>query len=203
MAEDKEWTAEEDAKLKEMKAQNKTWKEIEGEMGRPKYQLQARFKQIKDTNDGGEADKKKDNGGDKADKKKDKGGEKADKKKDEGGIDKAGGGGEGNKQDKQEKKSKQEKKQEKKQATKEATGAKAASKSGSRRETKFTMQEWTTLQEDELFTFGELQLLTELVKRDQDLFWLRIAANFYDKTGRRVHPDDVREKFEQMDRLLG
>ena len=62
----------------------------------------------------------------------------------------------------------------------------------------FTMNEWQTLQEDSLFSFGELQCLSELIMRDQSQTWLRIAAAFYDKTGRRVHPEDIREKFESM-----
>ncbi|KAI7365396.1 hypothetical protein KC354_g4941 [Hortaea werneckii] len=65
-------------------------------------------------------------------------------------------------------------------------------------ETRFTLHEWLTLQSDSLFTISELQCLSEIIMRDQSQTWLRIASVFYDKTGRKVHPEDIREKFEQM-----
>jgi len=65
-------------------------------------------------------------------------------------------------------------------------------------EARFTLHEWQTLTEDSLFSLGELQCLSELAMRDQSQNWLRVAAKFYDKTGRRVHPEDIREKFEEM-----
>lgn len=34
--------------------------------------------------------------------------------------------------------------------------------------------------------------------RDQSQTWLRIASAFFDRTGRRVHPEEIREKFEEM-----
>lgn len=67
-----------------------------------------------------------------------------------------------------------------------------------RSEARFTMSEWMTLSEDELFTFQELQLLSRIIMRDPSQSWLRVASNFHDKTGRRIHPDDIREKFEAM-----
>jgi len=94
---------------------------------------------------------------------------------------------------------KENKKAEKKKE--KPASAKAASVAGSRRsngEARFTMKEWLTLQEDDLFSFGELQCLSELIMRDQSQTWLRIASSFYDKTGRKVHPEDIQEKFEQM-----
>ena len=188
----------------ELKAQNKSWNDIVAEMGRPKNQLQPRFKEL---NASGDANKKTDGGN--ANKKNDGGGND---KKNAAKDNKPGGGnpGEEKKDAEQPKKTKKEKKQEKKEAQeqeqkKAAPATATKSKAGSQREngeTKFTMQEWLTLQEDDLFSFGELQLLTELVTIDQNQTWLRIAARFYDKTGRRVHPEDIREKFEEMNNLL-
>ena len=60
------------------------------------------------------------------------------------------------------------------------------------------MGEWMTLQEDDLFSFGELQCLSELIMRDEAQRWFRISGAFFDKTGRRVHSEDIREKFEQI-----
>jgi hypothetical protein len=60
------------------------------------------------------------------------------------------------------------------------------------------MNDWLTLQEDDIFSFGELQCLSELIAKDLNQGWQRVAAKFFDLTGRRVHPDDVREKFESM-----
>ncbi|KAK4547269.1 hypothetical protein LTR36_000924 [Oleoguttula mirabilis] len=217
------WTAEEDARLKALKAENKSWKEIIEEMGRPKHELVARFKEIKDTDAGEEqkdgAGKK---GGEGGKKDKNKGGGGAN---DDGGGTKNDGEGKGKKNKKGDKQQQQtaeekkaaglkiaaEKKKEKEEAEKKAaaddkkktsqrsSGGKAASAAGSGKgEARFTMGEWMTLQEDSLFSFGELQCLSELIMRDQNQTWLRIAAAFYDKTGRRVHPDDIREKFEEM-----
>ena len=80
-----------------------------------------------------------------------------------------------------------------------AAPAKASSKHGS--EVRFTKGEWTTLMEDDMFSFGELQCISELLMQDERHRWLRVASRFTDKTGRRVHPDDIREKFEQMGKL--
>ena len=60
---------------------------------------------------------------------------------------------------------------------------------------RFTKSEWLTLQEDDIFSFGELQLLAELVAQYDAGRWQMVASRFFDKTGRRVHPQDVRDKF--------
>ncbi|KAK0913711.1 hypothetical protein LTR91_007696 [Friedmanniomyces endolithicus] len=65
-------------------------------------------------------------------------------------------------------------------------------------EARFTLHEWQTLTEDSLFSLGELQCLSELAMRDQSQNWERVAGKFYDKTGRRVHAHDIRDKFVQM-----
>ena len=115
-------------------------------------------------------------GGDGGAAKKDEGGKKNDDKKD----------------DKKDKKKDKQEKHNKKQP------AEDPSKVGNDGQARFTMGEWMTLQEDDLFSFGELQCLSELIMRDESQRWLRIAAAFFDRTGRRVHPEDVREKFEEM-----
>jgi hypothetical protein len=60
------------------------------------------------------------------------------------------------------------------------------------------MTDWLTLQEDDMFSFSELQCLSELIGKDLSQSWQRVAAKFFDLTGRRIHPDDVRDKFERM-----
>ncbi|KAL5319706.1 hypothetical protein ACEPPN_012762 [Leptodophora sp. 'Broadleaf-Isolate-01'] len=45
-----EWTSEQDSKLKEMKAQNKSWKEIASEIGVNPFLCKGRFKTIENTN---------------------------------------------------------------------------------------------------------------------------------------------------------
>lgn len=87
----------------------------------------------------------------------------------------------------------------KQKETSNGKGKQAASKAASNDgEARFTMNEWMTLQEDDLFSFGELQCLSELIAKDSGQSWLRIASAFYDTTGRRVHPDDIRDKFQQL-----
>jgi DUF1680 family protein len=53
--------------------------------------------------------------------------------------------------------------------------------------------------EDDIFSFGELQCLSELITQDGRQRWLRIASRFADRTGRRVHPEDIREKFAALE----
>nr|POE47694.1 hypothetical protein CFP56_01025 [Quercus suber] len=76
-----------------------------------------------------------------------------------------------------------------------------ASSSGS--EVRFTMDEWNALQNDELFSFDELQLLSDIMSRHENQTWSFVASRFFDATGRRVHPDDIREKFERMAHMGG
>lgn len=94
----------------------------------------------------------------------------------------------------------------KKEEYKKPASIKVPSKAGSvpgsvrstRSSVKFSIREWRTLQEDEFFTFEELQLLCQLIGKDGGRSWLRIASAFHDKTGRRVHTDDIREKFKAL-----
>jgi len=176
------FTAEDDKRLMEMKAVNASWKDIIAELGRPRDVLKDRYDHLKALQGGVEADKKQDGGNGKDEKhNKQEGNNKGGKK-----------GGKENKQDKGDKKSD------------EKPTAKAPSKVPSRtssRDVRFTGDEWKNLQEDDLFSFGELQCLTELIMRDDRQRWLRIASAFADWTGRRVHPEDIREKFEEIGRM--
>ncbi|GIZ40692.1 hypothetical protein CKM354_000402000 [Cercospora kikuchii] len=91
-------------------------------------------------------------------------------------------------------------------AKKPASVVKKSSKAGSvagsvrstRSSVKFSIREWRALQEDDFFSFDELQLLCQLIGKHGEASWLGIASAFHDKTGRRVHPDDIREKFEAI-----
>ncbi|TKA80153.1 hypothetical protein B0A49_00759 [Cryomyces minteri] len=60
---------------------------------------------------------------------------------------------------------------------------------------KFSLEEWKVLNEDDVFSFKELQLLAAIMFKDVDEQCMRVASRFFDKTGRRIHPHDVREKF--------
>jgi predicted CopG family antitoxin len=168
------FTDEDDATLKRMKDEKKSWNEIIEVLGRNKKVLQDRFKEI---NGGGGNDTKED------------------ENKDNG---KKGGNGNGEgKKDKFDNK-KESKKQDKKPEPAKPAAVKAGSVAGSNGQARFTMNEWMTLQEDDVFSFGELQCLSELMLRDERHRWTRLASAFYDKTGRRVHPDDIRDKFGEM-----
>lgn len=220
---DKEWTSDEDAKLKEMWAADKDWKDMSAEFHCGKNVIEARWKEI---GDGKEPAKQDSNN-----KKPDPNApwtEEDDKLLKELWENEAGWKELKNKlhrskpaiedrwreinkvddSEKPEAKAEKPKKEEpKKEEPKKASSAKAASvKAASvvskarshRSEARFTMGEWMSLQEDELFTFQELQLLSHIIMRDPSQSWLRVASSFHDKTGRRVHPDDIREKFEAM-----
>jgi len=189
------WTPEEDEKLKAAKAINKSWRIIAEEMGRAQHSLKARFKEINDTTGNDEA--KKDSDG------------KNDKEKQGGGNGNGGQGKQGkkgkkggdNQQNNNQNKEPDKKSASKKEEPKKPASNKPASKSGSVNnnfETRFTMTDWLTLQEDDMFSFGELQCLSELIGKDLSQSWQRVAAKFFDLTGRRIHPDDVRDKFENM-----
>ena len=176
-AADAPFTDDEDATLKRMKDEKKSWNEIIEVLGRNKKVLQDRFKEL---NGGG--------GGNDA---------KKDEKKDNANGKKGGNGDSEDKKDKPDNK-KESKKQDKKPSPAKPASAKAGSVAGSHGQARFTMNEWMTLQEDDVFSFAELQCLSELMLRDERHRWMRLASAFYDKTGRRVHPDDIREKFGDM-----
>jgi hypothetical protein len=183
---DAPFTTEDDETLKRMKAENKTWAQIIEGLGRSKHVLQARYKEIKD--DGGGNNTKLDEKKDNNKKGNNNGGET---KKDNATNNKK-------ENEKAEKADKKAEAAPAKPASAKAPSAKAPSVARSDGQARFTMQEWMTLQEDDVFSFGELQCLSELMLRDERQRWMRVASAFYDRTGRRVHPEDVREKFEEM-----
>lgn len=168
-------------------------------MGKPVNVLKQRWGAINPAKAGADGGVKSGGGGDGGDGKKNGGDKKNGNEQKDGGEKKA--------EEEPKKQSKAEKKAAKKEAAAEQqkaeenpegkppskSGGKPASKAGS--EARFTMNEWVTLQEDDLFSFGELQLLSELIAKYDTDRWQLIASRFFDKTGRRVHPDDVRDKF--------
>jgi hypothetical protein len=209
------WTAEQDKTLKTMKEDGKTWVQIATETGKAKHECQARWKEIRPAE--GETQGNKDDGG-----KKENGGggnggqqEKQNKGGDGQGQGKKGKKGKGgdnhhhNHHNNQHNNNKQEEKKDNKNhqnnqqnikpaSVKPSKPASAPPAANTNNEVRFTMTDWLTLQEDDIFSFGELQCLSELIAKDMNQGWQRVAAKFYDLTGRRVHPDDVREKFESM-----
>jgi len=179
---DADFTAEDDRKLMEMKAATKSWKDIIAELGRSKKVLKDRYDHLNALQGGGTADKKHEGGNDKIQKQNEQEGNNKGSKK----------GG------KENKKAKDDKKSEEKPSAKIPSNAPSETPS---RDVRFTGDEWKNLQEDDLFSFGELQCLTELIMRDDRQRWLRMASTFADRTGRRVHPEDIREKFEEFGRM--
>jgi hypothetical protein len=182
---DDPWTAEDDKQLIDLKTEGKTWAQIAEITGRPVHALKHHWKDInpdKQNNQNYKPEEKKDNNN----------------------------GSANNNEAEITKPTKAEKKAAKKAAkteagaptkpasVKAASAAKAASVTKSDGQARFTLGEWRTLQEDDVFSFGELQCLSELMLRDERQRWLRLASAFYDKTGRRVHSEDIREKFESM-----
>ncbi|EME49068.1 hypothetical protein DOTSEDRAFT_76495 [Dothistroma septosporum NZE10] len=183
-----DFTAEDDAKIKELLDAGKQYNEIAKALGRKiGKDFKDHVEQIKKQGDGQDAaaDKKENQGG-KKNKKKDKGGGDVNKKAEKTG---------------KEQENKVKSKEDKHAAEHSTRAGSVVSRRSHRSEAKFTMREWMTLQEDELFNFGELQLLTELINKNPDRSWLTIASLFMDKTGRRVHPDDIRDKFDEMARM--
>lgn len=221
--EDVPFTAEEDEKLKALKAEKgKSWRMIAEEMGRLQHVLKARWKEIDpDKQDiqakKDEVGKKDDAGGGKG--KGNQGGDgqgqgqgKKNKKGNKGGGDNQQNNNQNQNQNQNNNQKSNKKKndnnnetpqaapktEQKDKPKSEAKPASSKPKPTNNDETRFTLADWLTLQEDDIFSFGELQCLSELIGRDANQSWNRIAAKFFDLTGRRVHPDDVREKFERM-----
>jgi hypothetical protein len=194
------WTDEQDKTLKTMKENGKTWVQIATETGKAKHECQARWKEIRPAD--GEAQGKKDdggggNGGQQG--KQDKGGDG--QGQGHGKKGKKGKGGDNNQNNNQHHNNQQHNKATKPASakpSKPASAPPAPPAANTNNEARFTMNDWLTLQEDDIFSFGELQCLSELIAKDMNQGWQRVAAKFFDLTGRRVHPDDVREKFESM-----
>ncbi|RMX95541.1 hypothetical protein D0868_11677 [Hortaea werneckii] len=203
-------SAEEDAKLKELKDANTSWKDIAEQMNRQTQELKTRWGQIKPTIN----EQKPQQQG--------KGNAKGKQNQQSNQQGKKGGKPQTKEQEEAAAKKREERQKRREEAenpvslapapapsTKPAPfpsnpqnpipgSIRAAATGAGRDETRFTLSEWLTLQSDSLFTISELQFLSELIMRDQNQTWLRIASLFYDRTGRKVHPEDIREKFERM-----
>lgn len=184
------FTAEEDEKLRTMKGEGKSWKEIAGEMGRAVHLLRNRWKEIGGNQGGGNEQSKKEGGGEKGGKEGQKGGDNNNKEQG-GGKNKNKNEGKDKNADKKDSKTKQDN-----NAAPKSNGKADANNTND--DTLFTMDQWLTVQEDDLFSFGELKCLGELIAKDSRQNYQRVAARFFDLTGRRVHPDDVRDKFESL-----
>lgn len=177
-----DFTAEQDAKLLEMKAQNKSWKDIETELGKPKHVLQKRFKETKPASE--DAAKKAEEGKKKAEENK----KRAEEGKDEAAAAKKG------KEGKEKAKKKEEEEEEKKKKKKEGGGDGKEEQEGR----KFTLEEWATLTEDDVFTYEDLKALADIFSLDEEQRWIRVASKFYGLTGRRMDPGDIKDKFEKV-----
>ncbi|KAI7277589.1 hypothetical protein KC345_g6520 [Hortaea werneckii] len=209
--------AEEDAKLKELKDTNTSWKDIAEQMNRPVQELKTRWGQI---NPKANEQKQQQQG---------KGNGKGKQNQQNNQQGKQGGKPQTKEQEEAAAKKREERQKRREEASKPTSLAPAPAAStkpasspvhpknpttkptkpaanlpvttnaaDTGDETRFTLSEWLTLQSDSLFTISELQFLSEIIMRDQNQTWLRIASIFYDKTGRKVHPEDIREKFERM-----
>ncbi|KAI9713886.1 MAG: hypothetical protein M1820_000616 [Bogoriella megaspora] len=209
----RDWTAEEDAKLLELKTASKsTWAQIANELGKPAWEVKKRFKEINKPAEPKDAGA--DQGGPNAgEDKKDGDDAKKDNNKTKKGNQGGGAGDKdgqthtGGKKNKGKGKNKGDQQANKdSKPGQEGDGGKAKSKSLSKGKEKvqkadggdpaFTLTQYTSMHGDEMFSYEELAMLGKLVARDESRDWLRIASRFYDKTGRRVHSDDVRERFE-------
>ncbi|KAI7299138.1 hypothetical protein KC315_g17751 [Hortaea werneckii] len=202
-------SAEEDAKLKELKDANTSWKDIAEQMNRQPQELKTRWGQIKPSVN----EQKPQQQGE--------GNAKGKQNQQPNQQGKKGGKPQTKEQEEAAAKKREERQKKREEASKPislapapapsikpapvpsdpknpTTGSVKAVAATGGDETRFTLSEWLTLQSDSLFTISELQFLSELIMRDQNQTWLRIASLFYDKTGRKVHPEDIREKFERM-----
>ncbi|THY29098.1 hypothetical protein D6D01_03677 [Aureobasidium pullulans] len=65
--------------------------------------------------------------------------------------------------------------------------------------TAYTIKTMPSLTEDDLFSFGELQALSELIGKDMEGMWHRVSAAFFGMTGRRIPAEDIKEKFEGLE----
>lgn len=54
------------------------------------------------------------------------------------------------------------------------------------------------LDEDDIFTFGDIAAIAKIIQDDQELVWQRVASVFFNRTGRRMLPQDFRDKFESI-----
>ncbi|KAI9727541.1 MAG: hypothetical protein M1828_006483 [Chrysothrix sp. TS-e1954] len=57
------------------------------------------------------------------------------------------------------------------------------------------------LEPDEDWSAEELTNLCDILRKDQDNLWLRIASAYFDQTGEQLHPLDIRDKFAESSDL--
>jgi hypothetical protein len=161
--------------------ESKSWKEIATEVGKEVWDVKVRFKEIKPTD---EANWKMANGyGDSA---ANTGGGKNNAK---------GGGNELKKNKKQGQGQTQNQKNSwQKQQQSQQHNVNDADEAGDGRAEDPAGGGVVELEEDDHYSQVELVLLCRLLHRDQKNLWARIASQFFDKTGRRIHPLDIKEK---------
>lgn len=157
--------AQDDVLLKLKLEESRSWKEIGIALGKPHWVIKNRFKEIKPAEE--VAVPPKDGGVSKANMSKPK-----DKGKDKGNK-----GWKGKQQDPRPV-------EEVEEVEEEPAVVEVAQESG----------DLVELVEDDIFSADELILLSRLLHRDQRDIWPRIASAFFDKTGRKIHPLDIKEK---------
>lgn len=154
------FTPEQDAQLLLLKLQNKTWRDISQQMGKPAELLRHRFREVKPSGFDATTENKR----------------RHDKDKHEGKKD----------YERLWKERKQE--YQRKQSSPPATAYPPASVISSATLGVFQ------LEEDENFSYGEIQALVEILDADMSMVWDRVASNFYSISGRRVLPSVIKEK---------
>jgi hypothetical protein len=206
------WTAEQDEKIKSMKADNKSWKDIAQEIGASKGDVQSRFKEINKVSEPNQATEStngvvNDGSGDTG------GGVVNDLGIDFGGLftddnwgNSAGSGWKGNSptQDEAKKadggtgKGKKNKQKGKEQARKDKTGGEvsqsvhdlddfyneAQGHQGSGR-----------LKVNDIWSREDVEILETLESRYAEHKWLHLQADFYNYTGRMIHAEIIEQKF--------
>ncbi|KAG8625796.1 hypothetical protein KVT40_006197 [Elsinoe batatas] len=172
------WTPEQDAKLIELKAANKSWKDIATEMSKPRASLTARWKEINPATTDAQNKDTKDTNTPSANAEK-----KTPEHQQSSGADHL----------KQSKPSKPQPL---------SSPPPAPSPSGPRaNEPLLTLKAYAALLSEDaaFFSHSELNQLWDLRdEADDEGKWERLASGFYDATGRRVHEGDVRGKVERM-----
>ncbi|PNS19797.1 Transcription factor RAX1 [Sphaceloma murrayae] len=199
------WTPEQDAKLIEMKQASKTWKEISEELGKHTGALRTRWKEINPDKKGetpAPAPAPAATGEKEANDKKDK--KPVEDKKD-------GNNDNDTKQQNQGKKGKKIKHQ--KQDNTEThfaafqngiptppASVKSKGSHGQKDEPKLSLDALAALLDEDAnyFSTSELRDLYGLLRDDEEEKWLRIASEFYDLTGRRIHEDDIKAKVQRL-----
>lgn len=200
------WTSEQDEKIKSMKSENKSWKEIALEVGVSKKDVQTRFQELEKF--GGSSNEENNNGGSGGGSGGDSGG------MDIGGIDfgglftddawnvnsggsgwndreKEGGGGkEGQKNDGGA--DEKEKDQSKNKELSKQRNADDCLKFG---ENNNEQRGQGKLKADDIWSKHDLEVLEMLESKYRDHKWLHMQADFYNWTGRMVAAELIEQKF--------